>query len=92
MQRPGPLPRWAAHITVRCGPEAAHELDPTAPAVKYFLALALTDHPTEAGGERSAAWRERAARLVAEVVAAQPGNSAAVGLQRRLEAAPHVEL
>ena len=46
----------------------------------------------EAGGERGAAWRERAARLVAEVVAAQPGNSAAVGLQRRLEAAPHVEL
>ena len=70
----------------------AHELDPTAPAVKYFLALALTDHPTEAGGERDAAWRGRAIRLVSEVVAAQPGNSAAVGLQRRLEAAPHVEL
>ena len=89
---PSSLGCRVAHITVRGGPEVAHELDPTAPAVKYFLALALTDHPTEAGGERDAAWRARAIRLVSEVVAAQPGNSAAVGLQRRLEAAPHVEL
>ena len=47
-----------------------------------------TEVEEEVGDEEvAAARRARAIRLVSEVVAAQPGNSAAVGLQRRLEPA-----